>query len=149
MFHCLRTILSATLLGLSVTTAQADPHLIINGDTVYDKKTGLTWQRCSVGMRWNADTNLCVGTQKEMTFDEAKRGWSNGWRVPTKDELASLIGRANKEAFPDTWDRPNEIYWSSTPGGATRGWAVFFYYGDTYSANRSYTYAVRGVRGGQ
>lgn len=149
-------MLGAALLAFAATTAQAGPNLVINGDTVYDKKTDLTWQRCSQGLRWNPATNYCVGVKKTMTFDEANRGWTNGWRMPTLTELKTLLEKKGEDglyidskAFPDTGDEPTRWYWSSTPEGASGGWNVFFSDGSTSSDGRSATNAVRLVRGGQ
>lgn len=148
-------LLAATL-ALAATTAQAGPNLVINGDTVYDKKTDLTWQRCSQGLRWNPATNYCVGVKKKMTFNEANGGWTNGWRMPTVEELKTLLEKKGEDglyidskAFPDTGDGGSTSYWSSTPNGASDGWNVLFSNGDTNYYNRGNTYAVRLVRGGQ
>ena len=72
--------------------AEAGPNLVVSDSTVYDKKTDLTWQRCSVGLRWNPTTSYCVGIKKTMTFDEANASsLSGGWRMPTIDELRTLL----------------------------------------------------------
>jgi hypothetical protein len=42
---------------------------VIQGDTVYDKKTDLTWQRCSVGQRW-AEGKGCVGVTENPLWGE-------------------------------------------------------------------------------
>ena len=68
----------------------ANSRYVIQGDTVYDKKTDLTWQRCSVGQRW-AEGKGCVGVIKTFTFDDAQRQGNGMWRVPTKNELGTLI----------------------------------------------------------
>ena len=146
------------LAGLAVlaTTAHAGPNLVIKGDTVYDQKTDLTWQRCSQGLRWNPATNYCVGLKKKMTFDEANRGWSNGWRLPTEEELRTLVEKKGEDglyidskAFPDTGDGGSAEYWSSTESGAS-GELVVFDGSNAYNHGvRSATYAVRLVRGGQ
>lgn len=70
-----------------------------NGDgTVSSKKTGLMWQRCSVGQEWK--NNTCEGIPKKITgFDVMKynnilssdfAGY-NDWYVPSEKELISLI----------------------------------------------------------
>ena len=127
---------------------------MIKGDTVYDKKTDLTWQRCSVGQRW-VDGTGCVGEIKLFNYVDSQRQGDATWRVPTFDELATLIdnGRAGRRqptidwvAFPNT---PALGYWTSTPYGPL-GWATNFDGGRDHSAYfRSDTNAVRLVRGGQ
>src|ERR1700693_3521239 len=100
-----------------------NPRYVIQGDTVYDKKTNLTWQRCSVGQRW-VEGSGCVGVINTFTFDAAKQQGDGDWRMPPKGKLTTLIDRnrkANKQkptvdevAFPDM-DPANLVYWSSTP----------------------------------
>jgi len=128
----------------------------IKYDTVYDAKTNLTWQRCSVGQHW-AEGNGCVGEVKKFTFDDAQRLGDGTWRVPTKDELATLIdhGRVERNqsptidevAFPNT---PSEYYWTSTTYDASDGWLVSFGGGGFFNNYfRIYPLAVRLVRSGQ
>ncbi|MFI4940420.1 MAG: DUF1566 domain-containing protein [Burkholderiales bacterium] len=142
------------------TVAKANPRYAIKGGEVYDKKSELTWQRCSVGQRWVEETG-CVGFVKVFTFDDAQTLGNGTWRVPTKDELASLIDQnrvaqgqipgIDPVAFPDM-NLTRLGYWSSTPNSAMTAWGVRFGEGDIgygYGAYRSLTYAVRLVRTGQ
>ena len=135
----------------------ANPRYVIQGDTVYDKKTDLTWQRCSVGQKWK-DGIGCAGIVQTMTFDQAQRQGGSIWRVPTKDELPTLIDHTRVDnhqkptidevAFPDM-DESKLGYWTSTPYDASVGWGVVFDDGVVHGGNRSGTGAVRLVRGGQ
>src|SRR5690349_5394926 len=92
----------------------------IKRDAVYDKQRRLTWQRCSVGQTW--DGKSCLGAVDNLTWDDAWDAAAHagkGWRVPTKDELLTLISRAchdpavNDQAFPGM-DPDNLLYWSGT-----------------------------------
>jgi hypothetical protein len=105
----------------------------IRGETVYDKKTDLTWARCSVGQQWR-DGIGCIGKVKKFSFEEAQKQGTNGWRVPTEKELLTIQLHFNKaqdlrpsgklgnierpaidiEAFPDM-DLEELQYWTSTP----------------------------------
>ncbi|NCA91183.1 MAG: DUF1566 domain-containing protein, partial [Gammaproteobacteria bacterium] len=104
-------------------------------------------------------------------WDEARRAASAGWRLPTKDELASLIYCSSGEpaywkptsaactgaysrptiwsaAFPHT---PANWFWSSSPYAYSANYAWGVYFGDGYVYyyfKRSANY-VRLVRGGQ
>jgi hypothetical protein len=155
-------IILGFMLSLTVCSAfaqAANKPYVIKGGEVYDKKTGLTWQRCSEGQHWRADATGCVGIVKVYTFDDAQQLATGEWRVPTKEELLTLVDqnkaqrpRIDEVAFPDM-DKSILWYWTSTHG-VSGGWGVDF--GDGHLDNyydgyflRSATVAVRLVRGGQ
>ncbi|MGA9666324.1 MAG: DUF1566 domain-containing protein [Gallionella sp.] len=127
----MRHIALVAMLALaSVPTARADSRYVIRGGEVYDSQTKLTWARCSVGQTWN--NQHCVGTVGYFDFATAQKQASGGWRVPTKDELVSLIDPNRKKfpvldtaAFPDM-DATHPWYWSSTPNGSSIAWYVDF-----------------------
>jgi hypothetical protein len=156
MMKKLTWVMLFALAGLSQTPADAAPssRYVINGDEVYDTVTDLTWKRCSVGQTWK-DGAQCAGPVRVFSFDQAQRLADGDWRVPTKDELASLIdpGRQDfptidAEAFPDmNENRPT--YWSSTPSNAERSWDVRFTVGNITDDVNAYPFAVRLVRSGK
>lgn len=130
--------------------------------TLLDIRTGLQWMRCALGQRWNGRT--CDGEARSWTWnhlnDQVKGinqqggyGGHTDWRVPTIDELKTLIVEDAKpaidlEAFSGTtcmW------YWSSSPcaGSADRAWYVDFnrgYVYDSYKYVADYVRLVRGSR---
>jgi len=80
--------------GATESTASASPNeryrfLGKDQGIVEDIRTKLQWQRCSLGQTWNGAT--CAGEARKYTLDEAQRIAPAGWRLPTKDELASLV----------------------------------------------------------
>lgn len=91
-------------------------RFVIQGATVKDKKTGLIWQRCSLGQKWKEKIG-CVGVVAEVNFAEAQDEEADGWRLPRPAELRSLtIGRCSnpsitEEAFPDM-DPQKLWYWA-------------------------------------
>jgi outer membrane protein OmpA-like peptidoglycan-associated protein len=139
----------------SVTADATNSHYTINSNgTVLDKKTNLVWMRCALGQAWanNACTDVpklvqwdtALETAKTMTFAGIKT-----WRVPTQEELQSLIEKdcedpaINITAFPNV--PPSSVYWSSSPVTpiSTGAWVVNFFDGDDYW---SYKYDYEAVR---
>jgi hypothetical protein len=148
-----------------------------NGAIIEDRTTGLQWQRCSIGQQWNGDD--CNGEAERLTWDEAMSlaaglsfAGQSDWRVPTIDELRSLVfcssgqpgiwqdrRRAACEgdyarptivqtAFPNT---PDSVFWSSSPrpDNSEEAWLVYFYFGDVGYNSKAYDGRVRLVRGGR
>lgn len=124
----------------------------IKGELVYDRKTDLTWQRCSVGQHWKEGVG-CVGVIRQMSWEEAKAQAQNGWRLPSKDELTTLLApnctkpAINEQAFPDM-ELDKLWYWTSSENGSFLAWLVNFADGNSNSYDRTDTGSVRLVRGG-
>ena len=126
-------------------------QVLAAGEEVKDLNTGLVWQRCSVGQKWNGQ--ICAGVAKRfpelhLAQDQAR----NGWRLPSKNELASLVDSAvgrpaiHPHAFPAT---PAEWFWSSSTVNSDVSWYVNFYDGRVFNElNRRFGYyaLVRLVR---
>ena len=163
--------------------------------TVIDTKTNLMWQRCSQGQRWTGSS--CEGNPSTMTLDEAYASkvqqapwhalWSNksqawpsfagynDWRMPTIEELRSLIWCSNGTPSEEAWkygcsgmgnrngpyqkptldikvfpNTPPWQFWSSTASAyssaSSRAWVVYFGGGCVNDFAGSYNYAVRLVR---
>ncbi|NVC62384.1 DUF1566 domain-containing protein [Vibrio sp. 05-20-BW147] len=108
--------------AIAATTPSAD--FSDNGDgTVTHHTTGLIWQRCSLGQSW--DGADCTGEATVFSWPEALAaaaqhslaGFSD-WRLPNKNELASIVEyrcwepAINNQQFPNT---PSDWYWSSSP----------------------------------
>jgi hypothetical protein len=102
--------------------------LVINGDeTVTDMNTGLMWQRTSfeIKMNWQKALSNC----ENLSF----AGY-NDWRLPTLEELRSIVNyintkpAINKAVFPNTL---SAFCWSSTSYADSTGcaWGVRFNYG--------------------
>ncbi len=139
----------------SQTSKPSSARLVVKGGVVYDKKTDLTWMRCSQGQTWKDDLG-CVGVPKKFTHDSANEGWSNGWRMPSVDELKTIIAKncenpsIDDEIFPDT---PSEWYHTRSKDGSGC-WVVNFGDGRVGGKGSNYGYcdngyAVRLVRSGQ
>lgn len=117
------------------------------GAEVKDLKTGLIWQRCSVGQIWIG--SACMGELKKYDFDSAQKLALDGWRVPTMDELAGLVDKSagsptiHQKGFPNT---PAIFFWSSSPCGDSGACGAHFVNGILGSYNRHSAAAVRLIR---
>ena len=149
-------------------TADQDPrrgtplgrYLDLGDGTVLDPETGLQWMRCALGQTW--DGKACRGEATEYQWDSMirqvevfnKSGGYAGyrdWRVPTIEELKTLIVKGDKsaidqQAFPcgAAW------FWSSSPytDDSYNAWDGYFHYGGVYYTNKANAGYVRLVRGG-
>ena len=121
--------------------------LVINGDkTVTDNQTGLMWQR-------HEPLNYMSLSDAENYCENLNLDNYNDWRMPTIQELATLIDyekyepAIDKDYFPDThmWG----LYWSSTTIVANNAlkWGVNFKKGEHVSITFGTTNArIRAVR---
>lgn len=147
-------VLTFTGAAQALAADPPNPRYEIKGGEVYDNITKLTWQRCSVGLTWNGKE--CRGAIKTLTFAEAQNQANGEWRVPSKDELATLIDPHRRDfptidldAFPDL-DQQFPTYWSSTPtSDAGRAWDVRFEDGNVTDDVSVRKYAVRLVHKGK
>ncbi|RHX94704.1 adhesin [Leptospira yasudae] len=98
----------------------------LNDGSVRDNRTGLVWQKCSVGQTWSSGSPSCTsGTATIHNWTSAliTCGTSNlagkSWRLPNAHELISLVdftspssgAKIDASAFPNT--PPTGIYHTS------------------------------------
>lgn len=128
----------------------------LNGGEAVDVRTGLVWQRCSVGLRWSGGG--CTGEIDFLSLDEAQKTATEpggGWRVPSGPELESLVDPdcgspvVDTTVFPDI--RPTEEglakYWTTNPVGVLDLYYNFDFVDGTPDGNsRGIRLAVRLVR---
>jgi len=79
---------------------------------------------------------------------------TTGWRLPTRNELLSIVDNSQVNPAIDTSYFPNTMsshFWSSSPGADYSGsaWYVYFSYGNVGNYYKYSTFDVRLVRGGQ
>ncbi len=115
-----------------------------NGDnTVTDNTTGLTWTKTTIAQEVN-----------HQAAETAAAALGDGWRLPTVNELFSLVDHTQEEPAIDTGtfpDTQNDWYWTSTKTAWNEAavWVVYFGLGDAYGSHRDSGACVRAVRSGQ
>lgn len=136
-------------------------RFVLIGEEAYDKRTHLTWARCSVGTRWHDSHHQCTGSVMLLSPDEGTayaQKLGRGWRVPNIDELASLIEpncrepAINTVIFPDVrYIGEGSPYWSNTQyeDMPTLRYYVDFMNGDVDARSDGVSAAVRLVRTGK
>ena len=152
--HCLLgaiTISVVTLPRSADANAPAGHYVVTAGNgtgngTVYDTKSQLTWQQTAPATTYTSDDakTYCASVGAILG--------STGWRLPTLEELRTIVDptQANPSidstVFPST---PADRFWSSSPvaPAPSNAWAVFFDSGQAYSLDVSLTSYVRCVRG--
>ena len=130
-----------------------------DGGLVTDTVTGLQWQRCIAGLQYNEVVGRCVGMPRRYSFNEAEsfaelesERSEFDWRVPSRDELATLVisdcrhPALDTSAFPNT---PISSFWSNSvsPNVDEFAWAIYFGDGESsymFTDDRLYLRLVRG-----
>jgi len=125
---------------------------VMDGYAVLDKETGLVWERTpdtdypdTDKRDWYAACSHCY-----------KREVANrkGWRLPTIEELASLVdnndGKNPTLPAGHPFNVPSATYWSSTTDAddTSYAWRVYFGSGGVGVLEKSGKYYVWCVRGG-
>lgn len=109
----------------------------VRADVVIDITTGLEWQREHDGpMTW----------RQALNYTDQKGG---GWRLPTIEELITLINFSMSNPASSLPGMPSRSFWSSSPaaGGVASAWFVEFYLGNVGYDDETNTFYVRCVRG--
>jgi hypothetical protein len=129
----------------------------INQDgTVTDRKTKLTWMRCTMGQTWNG--NSCDGEATKYKWADAMSlsdthsfAGHKDWKVPEYEQLKTIMDdncekpAINITVFPGA---PADWFWSSTyhKSNKVNAWVVNFIHGYTTGSNTDNSHLVRLVR---
>ncbi len=116
----------------ALSAEQIAKRFQVAGNEVYDRKTDLTWQRCDFGQAWDEANGWCRGVKKHGTVEalaEAATAAGGGWRVPTLDEITTMLEVACGRQAKDTTPLFAEIehgaglvyYLTSSPNGSGEG----------------------------
>ncbi|MFG1343642.1 DUF1566 domain-containing protein [Xanthobacter autotrophicus DSM 431] len=98
----------------------------LRGGEALDRKSGLLWQRCSLGAHW--DGKACAGEKSWLTLEaaqEAAKAVGHGWHVPSGPELETIVDPdcgqpvVDTAVFPDIelGDDGAAGYWTTSPVG--------------------------------
>jgi hypothetical protein len=144
--------LALLLLGLMALVSGAEQAgerfvLVFDGQAVQDAATGLVWERepDTFHGTWSEAPAHCTGRTV---------GGQHGWRVPTVQELKSLIDLEQHDpALPSGHPFRNiksAIYWTATPSDTDDiiAWHVSFLSGEAVTDQKSQTRRVWCVREG-
>ncbi len=130
------------LLTFSINIIKANDAFYAKEHLVLDLKLNIYWLRCSAGQIW-AD-NKCQGKAIKLTMQEAqeaikiaKEQLGGDWRLPTREELESLVCmkcgkvKINEKYFPNT---PYEPFWTADRNEWSKNffWSVNFFTGHTF-----------------
>lgn len=112
----------------SRTLPAAQRFVLVLGDAaVLDKETGLVWERAP-------DTNPGAWMAAQSSCNGKALGGRLGWRLPTLQELASLIDQTQSQPslpsghpFSNIQTGPTSNYWSASTIAGNTGfaWAVW------------------------
>ncbi|UPG89313.1 DUF1566 domain-containing protein [Luteibacter aegosomaticola] len=114
-----------------------------DGSIVTDSKTGLMWSQANVGAKGNFE-------KAEKAVAECRLGGHADWRMPTREELESILDLTRSDpAIDPVFACDSSWYWSSTAvaSAPAYAWFVLFAYGDVNGLHRGSGGAfVRAVR---
>lgn len=162
-----KTALNYVIAVRGTVPSEADRFIDNSEDgTVTDKLSGLMWKKNILPLANDkADWEGAVASCQALVAPTD--GYSD-WRLPSRTELISLIDYSKTSGllidtarFPDV-NSEKSIFWTSTPyaGGKpdpeddkktiyTQAWCVNFMDGSVVPAEKTMTYYVLAVRGGQ
>jgi len=117
--------------------------------TITDDRTGLMWEQHPTEQRytWEDATRIRIND-----LNAARLGGHDDWRLPTIQELVSLVDYARcRPAVDPVFVTVAGLYWSATTSATdpTDAWFVSFSFGHVFDgdAKGSFSY-VRAVRAG-
>ncbi len=123
-------------------------ELVMGDEAVLDRETGLVWQR-------NTDDNPYDWYNAQIICYYIDIGGRGGWRLPSIEELRTLVDRTQSSRLPDGHpflNAKSDKYWSSTivPDSITEAFYVYFSDGMTLlDRAKTKNHYVRAVRSGQ
>jgi len=114
---------------------------------VLDKETGRVWEQ-------SPSTSTFSWIQAATHCYQRELGGRKGWRLPTIEELASLVDTSQSEptlpvGHPFSNVQSFNAYWSATSAAGDNAWAVVFFNGEVGVGLKIGLHLTWCVRGGQ
>ncbi|HHT9114963.1 MAG: DUF1566 domain-containing protein [Planctomycetes bacterium] len=122
-------------------------QLVLDGAAVLDKETGLVWEKSPDTTTRSWFSAISYAYTKTV-------GGRKGWRLPTVEELASLVDPTQINPLLPSGHPFKDVqspgYWSSTASVSltSNAWVVYFSSGDVYDGSKNSSNCVWCVRGG-
>jgi hypothetical protein len=121
----------------------------MNSEAVLDRETGLVWEQ--------SPNNAQTWDFAQLNCNVKTLGGRKGWRLPTLQELASLIDPTVAAPGPllppghPFGNVQSSVFWSASSSASNSAYAWDVYFGDGGVGNslKSNTYFIWCVRGGQ
>jgi hypothetical protein len=124
---------------------------VLGGAAVLDKETGLVWERSPSTdyVTWKYANSTC--------YVNRKLGGRFGWRLPTVEELSSLVDTSVAgppylpTGHPFITNAQSSFYWSATTSAidTDKKWTLNFNTAEIGNHDKSNSFYVWCVRGGQ
>ena len=126
------------------------------GAAVFDRETGLVWEKSPTEPPTGPTTKF-TWSNAQVHCNDLTTGGRLGWRLPTVQELASLVdptvspGPKLPSGHP-FFNVQSYNYWSATTSAddTSLAWVVRFFAGDTahgYKSDNNFVWCVRGGQG--
>ena len=114
-----------------------------DGKTVTDTKTGLMWQNdYATGKTWQEALAYCRSLN---TGTEPYAGYTD-WRLPNKNELASLLDLTKKNIYSNFPNMPRSYFWSSSTSASNTNNAWYQDHASGYLYNDKSKTTTRSAR---
>lgn len=146
----MKTSLPTLICVFIILATAAKSQFFEQEHTIRDVRNGISWLRCSVGQTWNLHEQTCLGEivklnhqEISIAIEQATEQLGGNWRLPTLEELKSLIcetcepPKIKQKYFPNV---SPEAYWSGKKNFLNKKmyWTVNFMTGHSYSRFFSY-----------
>jgi hypothetical protein len=127
------------------------------GAAVLDRETGLVWEQSpsTTPLQWGGPA-VAFFNSAQFHCNDSKVGNRKGWRLPTLQELASLVdptklNPALPAGHPFSSNVRSDFYWSATTLAVltSDAWTVKFVNGGVFGDDKTVLNFVWCVRGGQ